>query len=166
MRRPAAKVTSPDHPVGVMAIVIQAALAIQLLAGRGTTTAIGDLLSLRAANTLVPALTLTAAMGALYAVWAVVHAADAATQRSALRVELVCKIVLSALTILYAAAISHYYWDRGGAPNIETYVWGIGIGFVWRVRQIRRDLRCNRNASAAARPAEPTPLGEPDPTEG
>ncbi|WP_191564964.1 hypothetical protein [Janibacter melonis] len=167
MSRPPATLTSPDHALGIAMVCACAVLAVVTLMGVGTTTALTELVGHDIAATLIPMMIFTAACGSLFSIYAVVRArnATAEMQHGALIVELGCKVVLTITMATYAFALTKYYWGATNpAINIQILIWFLTAGLGGRVWQIARDLRTVRRASAAGVPADPSPLGEPDPT--
>ncbi|MEN3123285.1 hypothetical protein [Janibacter sp. LM] len=159
---PVATITSPGHAIGVGALITVAVLSVQLLAGMATPHALGATIGVDAASTAVPAVMLVAALGSLIAVWVVPRLNYPAR---AMRVEAACKATLAAMLLLYGYSLTSFHgWSSG--PATQTFTWGLGWAFVARTVQILHDARTASRATAAQLPACPTPLGDPDRTEG
>ncbi|MBD2760083.1 hypothetical protein IEE94_11245 [Yimella sp. cx-573] len=157
-------ITSPGHAVGITMILTQTAIAVQLLLGTTTTTALIKALG-SAAGSLLPALMLCASLVALSAAVAVSRARNAATIGTWLAAEALAKAVLGAISIAYAASLTLTYgWSSGSIT--QTYAWALGLGFCARAVQVWRDRLHLRRAAAEDLPATPPPLGEPATTRG
>lgn len=157
-------VTSPTHALGISSIVTQGLLAIALLIGVNSSDALAAVLSVQAEEVLVPLLMFTAAVGALGAIFVVANAQSQGAEAlgAALRVEMVCKIMLAGTTLLYAFALTNYYGFLSETPSLQIYAWISGLGFVARAAQIAWDLRAVTRARKAGCVADPSPLGEPN----
>lgn len=152
-----ATITSPTHAVGVGAIIITGALALQMLTGVVAADALAETIGRAEASALVPAFMLVASIGALIAVWVVPCLPD---PHKAMRVEAACKAALAATVLLYAYSITNVYgWYA--YPTTETVLWGLGLSFTARSAQILLDSRRARRAIAARVPSSPVPLGDP-----
>lgn len=159
MSRPAT-ITSPTHGVGVLMVIAQGALAVQLITGVARTDALDHLLPDPIAA-LVPAIMLGSAIASLAGITAVTRAETAGQTLPWLVVEACAKALLAGTSLAYAWSLTDTYGWSGGATT-QTYAWALGVGLCVRVLQIVRDRRRLRMATAHPQPATPAPLAEPD----
>lgn len=154
-------ITSPTHPVALAAYFAQVALAAQLVEGIATTRALDSAIG-TASAWAVPLLMFAAGLGVIVAAIVVSRLPE---PTDALRLEAWCVFILGVVSAAYALSLTLAYGWAGGATT-QTYSWALAAGFIWRAWQAWRE-RCRlRRASAAAVPADPPPLGEPDTREG
>lgn len=152
-------VTSPTHASAVAFVLGQLALAVQLVNGTATTRALDTAIG-RGAAWVVPVVMIAACAGVLTSVATMKRLADPS---DALRLEGVSWALLGIVSLAYAWSLTSTYGWPGGATT-QTYAWSFGVGCCGRVWQILRDLTRYKRAASIGAPADPAPLGEPDPT--